>query len=48
MPLNRSTVGDDPDLIHPGMTLIAPEGPLMTLSLTPARSAPADAAARPP
>jgi hypothetical protein len=23
---NRSTVGDDPDLIYPGMTLITPEG----------------------
>lgn len=24
--MNRSTIGDDPDLIYPGMTLIAPEG----------------------
>ncbi len=24
--LNRSTIGEDPDLIFPGMTLIAPEG----------------------
>ncbi len=24
--LNRSTIGDDPDLIQPGMALIAPEG----------------------
>ena len=24
--LNRSTIGDDPDLIFPGMTLLAPEG----------------------
>jgi nucleoid-associated protein YgaU len=24
--LNRSTIGGDPDLIFPGMTLIAPEG----------------------
>jgi nucleoid-associated protein YgaU len=24
--LNRATIGGDPDLIFPGMTLIAPEG----------------------